>query len=629
MQKRVKKLEKLKTSKQTNKQNSPKDIVREIFGKPKGTAYKVSALFTHFKHLPKVIPSTAARISSPLKPLPAAIDIGASSIKLLQLAEGPKAEIEIIALDREKYPFPLQHNPIVYQREALKRIVERNRIGQNVVTGLAAKDVQVYNLTFPPMSETELDEAVRWKIIQLKPFGLNIEDVKYSFLKGDSHLAGATKSTQQRVLVTCASREVIKERVSLLEEVGLKPVAIEVAPISLMNLSRFQRTASIKDEVVIWLDLGADESSLVIERGGFVYFLKKLALTSQYITRQIAGHCRMDEKEAEDAKQKWGLSHWSPDKKMPVFLETGKLSQKGEDGPAAIFYGIVSSLETFVVDIEHSFKYFSYQVSQSQITKFDRVILSGGGSNLKNIDSFLSARLGVPVEKANPIGLFKLSDHVRNQRRDLLRASCDFAVSAGLAAAELAEKTRRINLLPEEEKKPMEIFLGSFKEKPAKLGVLALILAIVLIGFEIGRAGLYKNKMDSVTKKVRNAQAQLGRLQSNQLELAEKEGGLLNRKALLKARLELLKEGIRKPEQFSNVLAQVASILPEEIWVTKLVYSDKKLTITGSASNTELVVNLIESLKGSAGFTDAAFNYSQKEPNIKVYKFEVIADVKQ
>jgi len=612
--------------------DKPKDIVKEIFERRKAVAEKVSTLFTHFKHSPKTL---EAKTPGSLKPLPAAIDIGTSSIKLFQLAKGPGAEIEIIALDREPYlvttPSP-QSSPqtqkgeaLSFQREALKRIVERNKIGQNVVTGLAAKEVQVYNLTFPPMSAAELDEAIRWKIIQLKPFNLNIEEIKYSFLKWD----GAAKSSQQNILVACASRERIRQMVSLLEKAGLKPAAIEVAPISLMNLNKFRRTAPMKDEVVMWLDLGAEESSLVIERGGFVYFLRRLALSSHYITRQIAQHCGMDEKEAEAAKQKWGLTHWSPDRKTPVFLESGESAEKGEDESATVFYGMVSSLENLVVDIEHSFKYFSYQISRSQITKFDRVILSGGGANLKNLDGFLNARLGVPVEKANPINLFKISDTVRSQRKDLLGLSCNFAVSAGLAAAELTEGSRRINLLPEKKKKPTELFLAGLKEKPATLGVLALILVVLLAGFQGGRAGFYRHKMNSVAKEVRSAKNQLGRFQTNQLKLAETEGQLLNKRNLLKARIDLLKESTRKPEHFSRVLAHVASLLPEEIWVTKLKYSEKELTISGSTSNAELVINLIENLKDSDDFVDASFSYSQKEPSVEVYKFEVIADVKE
>jgi len=53
------------------------------------------------------------------------------------------------------------------------------------------------------------------------------------------------------------------------------------------------------------------------------------------------------------------------------------------------------------------------------------------------------------------------------------------------------------------------------------------------------------------------------------------------------------------------------------------------LTIAGSASDSSLIMNLIENLKSSKDFTDATFSYSQKEPRSEVYNFEVIADVRE
>ncbi len=607
-----------------------KDIVKEIFERPKATADKVSTLFTHFKHPPKAAPPAEPKAPSSLRALPAAIDIGVTSIKLFQLAESTKAQYEIIALDKEEYPLPLQQDPIVCQRDALKKIVERNKIGQQVIIGLSAKEVQTYHLVFPPMSEGELSEAIRWKITQLKPFGLEIDAVSYDFVKLNTHLVAPSKSTQQRILVVCAARDTIQQKIALLEECGLKPVAIEVAPTSLLNLSKFKTPPSEQNETVMWLDLGAAVSSLVIEKDGLIVFLRNLNLASQHITKRIAQHCKIDEKQAEGAKQKWGLSHWSADMQPAEFLKQEQSAKKAQDESAVVLHSMISLLENFVIDIEHSFKYFSYQISQSQITKFDRVILSGGGANLKNLTQFLSNNLGVPVEKTNPFGMFKVSEAIKSQKQDLLGAPCDFAVAAGLAIAGQMDTQKRISLLSGGEKKSIKGLLNSIvKEKPAKAVALACILAVLLLGFEITKAGFYKWKMSSTAKEVKKSQTQLSRLQSNQLKLAEKEGELSGKKALLEARLALLREGTRRPEAFSGVLASVASVLPADIWITKLLYSERKLTIAGSASDSSLIMNLIENLKSSKDFTDATFSYSQKEPRSEVYNFEVIADVRE
>jgi len=103
----------------------------------------------------------------------------------------------------------------------------------------------------------------------------------------------------------------------------------------------------------------------------------------------------------------------------------------------------------------------------------------------------------------------------------------------------------------------------------------------------------------------------------------------LEKKAKLAGRLNLLDASVRKPEEFSKALVEIAGLLPEEIWATRLTYSDKKLNITGSTSDMNLIMQLIEALKSSENFSEATFSYSQKDPKSEVYNFEVITEVQQ
>ncbi|MFH1503860.1 MAG: pilus assembly protein PilM [Candidatus Omnitrophota bacterium] len=365
-----------------NQKNSPKDIVREIFERPKQATDKVSALFTHFKQSaqPEVISEPSSQ--SLAKSFPAAIDIGTSSIKLLQLAENSKGQIEVIALDRQEYTTQAYQDLITCQKQALKKIVERNKVGPNVVTGLGSKEIQAFNLTFPLMAGQELKEAIHWKLTQLKPFNLAVEEIEYDFINwGDS--ANIPKTAQLKLLVICAPKSVVLQRLDLLASAGLNAVELGVTSVSLVNLYKFKAFPSAKGQAAIWFDLGAGESSLAVGKNGFIYFLRNYSLTSQNITQQISNNCQMSEKDAESAKCRFGLDFWHPDKETELFLKQEKVPLKNEDKPAAVFYGIVSLLENLVVDIENSFKYFSYQVSQSQVTQFDKIILSGGGATLK------------------------------------------------------------------------------------------------------------------------------------------------------------------------------------------------------------------------------------------------------
>lgn len=601
-----------------DKKDSPKDIVKEIFEKPKGARDKISTLFTHFKPTAKA-PTLKKRKTTSLKELPAAIDIGTASIKILQLAEAQKGEIEIICIDKEGYHIDQKTPLIIAQKEALRKIIGRNKIGPDVLTAIPSKDTQIYNLTFPLISETELEEAVRWKIAQLKPFGLDTEGIVYDFIKWEG--GAGSKPTQQKILLVCAPRRIIENRTSLLQEAGLKPAAIEVAPISIVNLDNFPKEKLVKDQIVISLDLGAVESALVISRNAILYFYRVIALTSQAMTKQIAQHCHLTEKEAEEIKIEYGFA----------FLGPQEAAQKPEDKPSMVYHSLISSLENLVVDIEHSFKYFSYQVLQSQITKFDRVVLSGGGANFRNLEYFLNLRLNVPVERINPFLFFKISEPLRLQKKDYLDAPCEFAVCAGLAIGPKIEQSRRINLLARETQRRNTLFTQYLQLSPAKIAVLISVFAIFLSGLQMARIGFYRWRKELITqeKEIKEAQVKLSRLQAEQLVLAKEETVLLERKAKLEGELNFLNQAIRKPEEFSRALAEVADLLPEEAWVTSLSYLEKKLNIIGSTSDINSIMRLVEVLKASNNFSDARFSYTQREPDAEVYNFEIIAQIRQ
>jgi len=604
----------------------PKDFVKNIFERPKSPTDKVSTLFTHLKPPPKVATPKKVKRPSTLKELPAAIDIGTASIKILQLGEASKGDFEVICIDKETYPFDKTLPSNVLQREALKRIIARNKIGPDVIASIPLKHVQIYNLTFPKMSEDELSNAIRWKIAQLRPFGLNAESIAHDFIVWDGLEAGM--AAQQQVIVVCAPKNIVQDTVSLLGEAGLEPVAIEVAPISLAGLDMFRKQASTKDEIVMWLDIGAEESALVIARGDILYFCRNLAFTSRYMTNQIAQHCRMNVQEAEAAKQEHGLSFWSPDKKVSVFLEPGQSAQRPTDKSSMVYYSLISSLENLVVDIQHSFKYFSYQVTKSQITRFDRVIVSGGGANLKNLERFLSVRLGIPAEKADIFSFFRPSEQIERQRANLIASPVEFAVCAGLSAGQRINSSKRINLVAKEKKKPAKSFVVQLREKPAKVATLVLTVAVLLVCLQIGRAAFYGWTARNVSGNVKGTQAQLSKLQSQRLDLAEEEAQLLGKKAILEGKVNVLNKSRRKPEDFSRVLAQVASLLPKDVWITNLSYLERKINITGSTSEINLIMQLIETIKSSDRFTDATFNSTQKDPASEVYNFEIIAEVK-
>ncbi|MBL7071334.1 MAG: pilus assembly protein PilM [Candidatus Omnitrophica bacterium] len=614
---------------QDSSQTPREDLVKKIFDRPKAEKQRVSSIFTHFRHSPKVVSPGPRKdaATSHLRPLPVAIDIGTTSIKLVRLGEAKDGRIEIISIDEEDLASGGELITIGSLKASLKSIVGRNRVGHSCVTAISSKSIHFYNMMFPQMPDSELMAAVRFKVGQLKPFELDIDNLVVRFSKW-SNAEENSKGGPRKIIVACVPKYIVDERIALLQELGLTVIKVGLDPFELINLSSFYKSGGMKDEISLWADMGADNAFLVIEKDSSLCFSRNLTLTSNHMTASLAKYAGVDEKEAEKLKKNYGLIFWSPDKKIPAFYEPAKSPEEAEDKSERVYYGLISHAENLVVDMMHSFKYFSYQVAQSRITRFHRVILCGGGVNLKNMDQFLSVRLGVPVERINPFGLFKMADGAQGRRKDLMAASANFAVCIGLAAGQKLDQSNQINLVSKEEKEPVRIFQNILKIAPAAAAVALVAAAAFLTASQMQKTDSIKSQVTALQAKVGKAKSKLGDVQARQIDMSKEEAELLSNKELLGARLSLVQGGLRTPKNFSKLLTSLADALPEDVWITKLKYKGGKLTISGSAIKMDLVSDFIEDMKTADGFRDASLSFTEKDADFEIFNFEIIADIK-
>ncbi len=609
--------------------NKPDNIVKKVFERSGSRVERISPLFTHFKNAPKTKVKKPAKVSAPKpggKRLPVAIDFGGSRIKLLQLAQATSGALEVVLMDEELLSDDPNHAEILKNKQALEKLLSRNPVSPQVVVGLPAKETQTFNFTFPVMSEEELREAVKWKIKQLRPFDLDEEMVKYAILRWETLQSTPPQGAQQRVTVVCVSNENISKKTTLLSEAGLKPVSIHASALSLVRTRQLGKAAKDPDEVVLWLDLGAEESVFIVEKGGVVYFLRNLSMTGHQLTRQVSQACHVDEKSAEELKIRHGLDYWTPQLQNNMVSEEDRTSNPS----VPVCLALISLLENMVIDIEHSFKFFSYQVTQSQISKFDRVILTGGAANLKKIEKFLADRLAVPVEKLDPFISMRVQEALKSQRTNFSEDGPKFASALGLVILETPENPGSFNFIGVEKKRQVpNPILKRLKAQPKFVSAFAAAVCLMLIAPQIAILTYYKKLSDDTAQRVKDARDELKRRQSDQLDFAEQERVLLEKRSALEDRIALFTLFRRDSNKsFAALLAKLAALLPNEIWVTKLAYLDKKLTLVGSTSKNEYIISFLESLKKPEEFSDVVCNYTKRTAESAILSVEVMMIVK-
>jgi type IV pilus assembly protein PilM len=391
------------------KQPLKPDIVSSIFSRQ--VKKRLSSLF-----IPKGAKATLGKTVSgksvsglPIikKRFPFGLDIGTNSIKVIQLACDQAGEIKLINLAIEELPkeaqAPLEiplyqqgkqkfltgqgHNLEARQRilpEILKKLVNEKGLKGDCFAIAPYPSFKVELIRLPQMPASEIDKALRWEIRQTVQADLNELSLDYIVLEGQK---AKFLGLQIGVLAVYAPKKDIFEQMALLESAGFNPQALDIEPLADLAVLNYTKKAAA-DEVILFLDFGAGKTSLSIICDNELISTRPLNVTGNSLTKAISEYCNISWEEAELLKKTFGL----------VASSTEQTITGSSDKAMQARNVILPLLENMVQDIEHTFKYFSYQVTQSQITRFDKIILSGGSSLLKGLTPFLRNRLNVDVQ---------------------------------------------------------------------------------------------------------------------------------------------------------------------------------------------------------------------------------------
>jgi len=404
------------------KESLSPDVVRSIFNKR--AKKKPSSLFGADKGSTAKKSPSEAKEKKALHAGPIGIDIGSSAVKVAQVhLKNNVPSLSMFSI--RELPHEAVNNPEERKRVlpvVLREIVRENNLKGEVYSAMSTNTVQIKNITLPAMPLNEVDGAIRWEVQQLG--GARIENIAYDYVILNKPKRSGVEHIE--ALVVISAKENILEHIKLLESAGLRALAVEVDSFSLFqNLDFAQATAP--DEVVIALDCGAEATRMNMITNKELRFVRMLSTGGGLLTRNIRDYCGVSYKEAEVLKRQYGLSSLGLEgaqQKYPI---------QNEEKAVQVKNAIYLSVEKLLVDIERTFKYFSYQLTRSEITKYDRVILSGGSAHLKMFASFLGSRLNVPVEVHDPLKGLSLPQGIDLVLRDAEHDTARLGVAVGAA----------------------------------------------------------------------------------------------------------------------------------------------------------------------------------------------------
>jgi len=214
-----------------------------------------------------------------------------------------------------------------------------------------------------------------------------------------------------------------------------------------------------------------------------------------------------------------------------------------------ISYLIRPVLERTAAEIRRSIDYYRSQFGEERI---DKLLLTGGGANLKNISSHLANELRLPVERFNPLEGF-LFDSKKVDRDLVDQMGSTFAIAAGLALGE----PKRIELLPVKE--PLISRLHVSRWIPILTPALTVLIFLGIIWSMNSQISSLQKERGEKAAKAQNLEA----LQAKLTSLKERE-------RLIKQEISLFPTPEAVSIPYEEVLGEMSRLMPENVTLTFL-----------------------------------------------------------
>ena len=301
-------------------------------------------------------------------------DVGSSAIKIVELKPLKNDEYQLVhAAVADLSPEAIVDGAIMDSSlvvEALTGLISENGIKNSKFGGsLSGHSVIIKKIQLPSMTEAELAESIQWEAEQYIPFDINDVNLDYVVLE-----TGASDTMD--VLLVAVKRDRINDYTSVIVQAGKEPVLVDVDVFAVQNA--FESNYSSRGETVALVNVGASVMNINVLHDGNSVFWRDVAFGGNLYTEAIQREFNLPREDAE---------------KLKLGGEIGQVSKTQVDSVLS------SASEDLAAELQKTIDFF---VATSSVDRLDRVMLSGGGALVANLEAVLQERFQVNVELLNP-----------------------------------------------------------------------------------------------------------------------------------------------------------------------------------------------------------------------------------
>jgi type IV pilus assembly protein PilM len=298
------------------------------------------------------------------------LDIGSGFVKVVEVDHsGDQPEVVRVAM-RPLLPDAIVEGEIMdygLVAEAVQGLFQDLGLkGADVVTAIGGHDVIIKKIEMDRMKETDAREVIRWEAEQHVPFDIKSVELDFQILDPQG------EGLQMQVLLVAAKRELVDNKVGLLQDAGVNPIIIDIDAFALHNAFEHNYPDSL-DGIIALVNVGHETTNVNILEDGVPILTRDIPFGSRKIREALQRERGLTAEQAEDVVQARETVH-----DLESFVDT--------------------SADEVAVGIERA---SAFLMTREDGDSVGRIFLSGGGARIPGMASMLGKRMGVPTELVN------------------------------------------------------------------------------------------------------------------------------------------------------------------------------------------------------------------------------------
>jgi type IV pilus assembly protein PilM len=267
--------------------------------------------------------------------------------------------------------------------ETIRAVIESLGVTpKQVVTAVGGRDIMIKKIQMDRMATEDAREVIRWEAEQYVPFDMSSVQLDFQVLDPDDD------GLQMNVLLVAAKRELVDQRVMLLQDAGLSPAIVDVDAFALHNAFGHNYPDAGRG-VVALVNVGHEISTILLQQDGVPVLNRDVPFGTRHVREELRRMHSLGAEEADAVLQ--GLSDKLPDC-VPLLTERG---------------------EELAMAIERAVAFMT--VDGFEGGGVGTIYLSGGGARMPKLVDVIANRLHSRVEIANPLQRLRVNSEASMQ----------------------------------------------------------------------------------------------------------------------------------------------------------------------------------------------------------------------